>query len=65
MVPLENLAVIHARNPIAAEGAADRLAEDIGFPRDEIWVRETGPALAAHAGPGMVAVLAMPIVPAG
>lgn len=58
--PLEALAVMHARNPGMAEQLADVLAQRIGFPRERIWVRETGPALATHAGPGMVAVMAVP-----
>lgn len=58
--PLEALAVIHARNPRLAEQVADELAKRLGFPRERIWVRETGAALASHAGPGVVGVLAVP-----
>jgi len=61
--PLEALAVMHARNPSLAEQVADLLAQRVGFPRERIWVRETGPALATHAGPGMVAVMAVPVAP--
>ena len=39
---------------------ARRLAERTGFPREQIWVRETGPALSAHAGRGVIGVLAVP-----
>jgi DegV family protein with EDD domain len=59
--PLEHLAVVHTRKPEAAEKMAGRLAERIHFPKERIWVRETGAALATHAGPGVIGVLAVPI----
>jgi DegV family protein with EDD domain len=59
--PLEHLAVVHARSKELAEEIADRLAELTGFPRDRIWVEETGAVLAAHAGPGVIGILAVPI----
>jgi fatty acid-binding protein DegV len=40
---------------------ADRLAERFGFPRDGIWLEETGPVLATHAGPGVIGVLAVTV----
>jgi DegV family protein with EDD domain len=57
--PLEHLAVVHTRRQEMAEQMADWLAERTGFLRERIWVRETGPALASHAGPGVIAVLAV------
>lgn len=58
--PLEALAVVHARNAEMAEKVADELAQRLGFLRERITVRETGPALSTHAGPGVVGVLAVP-----
>jgi DegV family protein with EDD domain len=59
--PLEHLAVAHTRSQELAEQVADWLAERTGFPRDLIWVRETGAVLACHAGPGVIAVMAVPV----
>jgi DegV family protein with EDD domain len=58
--PLEYLAVVHTRRQALAEEVAGRLAERIRFPRGRIWVAETGPALASHAGPGVIGVMAVP-----
>jgi fatty acid-binding protein DegV len=58
--PLEHLAVVHTRRQEMAEGVAGRLAERIGFPRERVWVRETGVVLASHAGVGVIGVLAVP-----
>ena len=59
--PLEHLAVVHTRRQEIAEKMAERLAERIGFPRERIWVRETGAVLACHAGAGgVIGVLAVP-----
>jgi len=60
MGPLEHLAVVHTRRQEIAEQIADRLAERTGFPRERVWVRETGAVLACHAGVGVVGVLAVP-----
>lgn len=60
LAPLEHLAVVHTRRQQLAEDIADRLAELTGFARDLIWVAETGPALASHAGAGVLGVLAVP-----
>ena len=60
MGSLEHLAVVHTRSQKVAEDMAHRLAERTGFPRARIWVRETGAVLAAHAGPGVIGVLAVP-----
>jgi DegV family protein with EDD domain len=58
--PLEHLAVVHTRRQSIAEEMANRLAECTGFRREHVWVRETGPALASHAGPGVIGVLGVP-----
>ncbi|MBU0703373.1 MAG: DegV family protein [Chloroflexi bacterium] len=59
--PLEHLAVVHTRVPEKAQEMADWLAERTGFPRERVWVRETGAALACHAGAGVIGVLAVPV----
>jgi DegV family protein with EDD domain len=59
--PLDHLAVVHTRRQETAEEVADRLVERTGFPRERIWMRETGPALASHAGVGVIGVLAVPV----
>jgi len=58
--PLEHLAVVHTRRQEMAEQVAGWLVERIGFPRERIWVRETGVVLASHAGVGVIGVLAVP-----
>jgi DegV family protein with EDD domain len=65
MGPLEQLAVAHTRNQEMAEEMADTLAQRTGFPRERVWLLETGALLAAHGGPGLVAVLALPGLPHG
>jgi DegV family protein with EDD domain len=65
MGPLEHLAVAHTRNQEMAEEVADTLAQRTGFARERVWIRETGALLAAHGGPGLVAVLALPGLPDG
>lgn len=57
---LEHLAVVHTRRQETAEKVAERLAARIGFPRERVWVQETGVVLAAHAGLGVIGVLAVP-----
>ncbi len=57
--PLEHLAVVHTRREETAVEMADRLAEQTGFPRERVWVRETGAALASHGGRGVIGVLAV------
>jgi DegV family protein with EDD domain len=59
MGPLEHLAVVHTRSQEMAEEMANWLAERLAFPRERIWVRETGAVLASHAGAGAVGVLAI------
>ena len=58
--PLEHLAVVHTRRHEMAGEVAGRLAEHTGFPRERIWIQETGVVLASHAGPGVIGVLAVP-----
>jgi DegV family protein with EDD domain len=62
--PLEHLGVVHTRILQTAREMADRLAERIGFPQERIWVQETGPVLACHAGPRVLGVVALPTRPA-
>jgi fatty acid-binding protein DegV len=59
MGPLDHLAIIHTRSQEKAEEMANWLAENLAFPRERIWVRETGAVLASHAGEGAVGVLAI------
>ena len=59
--PLERLAVIHTRSLDRAHALADRLAKLTGYPRERILVQEIGAALASHAGPGVVGVVAVPV----
>jgi DegV family protein with EDD domain len=59
MGPLEYLAVAHARRGEVAAKTADQLAERTRFPRERIWVRETGVVLATHAGRGVMGILAV------
>jgi DegV family protein with EDD domain len=63
--PLEHLAVVHTRRQPMADKTADQLAQRTGFPREHIWIRETGPVLATHGGPGLIGILAVPIPPQG
>lgn len=58
--PLEHLAVVHIRRRGTADEMADRLAKRTGFPRERIWVGETGAALATHGGKGAIGVMTVP-----
>lgn len=58
---LEHLAVVHTRDQPLAEWVAQQLAQRIGFPEERIWMAEVGPALASHAGPGVIGILAVPV----
>lgn len=60
MGPLEQIAVVHTLSQELAEQVAGQLARRIGFPKERIWLRETGSVLASHAGPGVIGVLAVP-----
>ena len=57
--PLDHLAVVHARNAKVAEALAERVAERVRFPRDQVLVRETGAVVASHAGAGAVGIFAV------
>ncbi len=59
LMPLEQLAVMHTRSAERAHGVADALAHQLGFPRERIYVGETGPVLGVHAGPGVIGVAAV------
>jgi DegV family protein with EDD domain len=59
--PLEHLAVVHTRNQEVAEWLVEELAQHIGYPKERIWLHETGAVLATHAGPVVLGVLAVPI----
>jgi fatty acid-binding protein DegV len=59
LAPLEQLAVMHARNAEQAEALADQLAERLDFPREQIVIGETGVVVASHAGAGAVGVFAV------
>jgi len=61
MGALEHLAVIHTRQQEVAAKLTGQLAERFHFPQARIWVRETGAVLSTHAGPGAIAVLAVPL----
>lgn len=58
--PLEHAAVVHTRIPKIADVFADQLAQIAGFPREQIWLHETGAVLATHGGPGVLGILAAP-----
>lgn len=57
--PIETLAIAHTRSPDEAGALADLAAEASGVQRDTVVVREAGPALASHAGPGVLALAAI------
>jgi DegV family protein with EDD domain len=63
--PLEQMAVVHTRNHKTAERMVERLATRANFPKERVWMRETGAVLASHAGPGVIGVLAVPAVVGG
>ncbi|TKJ28700.1 MAG: hypothetical protein CEE40_10915 [Chloroflexi bacterium B3_Chlor] len=54
VAPLEKMAVIHTRLPERAASFADTLASATGVPRGQIPMVEMGPAIATHAGPGVI-----------
>lgn len=57
--PIEAVAVAHTRSPSEAAGLARRASEAAGVARDAVLVAEAGPALASHAGPGVLALAAV------
>ena len=57
--PLEAVAVGHTRRPEEAASLAAALEARLGRPPGSTVVAEAGPALSAHAGPGVLAVAAV------
>ena len=51
---IEVLAAAHTRNPEQAQQLADVIASVADYPRADLMMVEAGPALAVHAGPGML-----------
>jgi DegV family protein with EDD domain len=60
MGPMEHLAVAHTRSQELAEQVAKQLSDRFSLPLEKVWLRETGAVLATHAGPGVIAVVAIP-----
>jgi len=58
--PLETLAVVHIRRHQLAQEFADWVSEQLGYPRENIVIAETGPGLSCHGGPGVMGLLATP-----
>ena len=59
--PLETLAVVHIRQQQLAQEFADRVSEQLDYPREKIVIVETGPALSCHGGPGVMGLVAIPM----
>lgn len=67
LMPVEQLAVVHSRFAEVAADMAQKLAQLTGLPFDpaqsnsstSVIVGETGPALASHAGPKVIGVVAV------
>lgn len=59
LAPVRQLAVVHVRAPGLAQKVAERMAMALGYSRERVVVTETGPLLAAHAGPKVVGVAAV------
>jgi DegV family protein with EDD domain len=57
--PIEQLAVAHTRRSAEAAEFAAALAQRLGLAREDIPITEAGPALSAHAGPGVLAAAAV------
>jgi len=55
LAPARMLAVAHTRRPDEAAAWAEALAPQVGVALSETLVVEAGPALSAHAGPGVMA----------
>ncbi len=58
--PYQDLAVFHTRQPDVVMALADRLADRLNFPREQIQISEVGPVIASHAGPRAVAGIGVP-----
>jgi len=50
---VEDLAVIHSTTPDEAQEMANSITS---FPKERIHVQRVGPALATHAGPGVLGI---------
>lgn len=57
-----DVAVQHLANPQRAEEVARRLTDRLGL--EQVYVSEVGAVIGAHVGPGMVAVVIAPRMPA-
>jgi len=57
--PIEALAVAHTRRPEQAADLAATLARRLGLAPEAVLLAEAGPALSAHAGPGVLAAAAV------
>ena len=56
---LRRLGIMHTRLPDWAQTFADRLADELDFPRELIVIAEAGLALSAQGGPGIMAFAAV------
>lgn len=54
--PLAALSVAYSTDKEAAESLADRLADSVSFPREDILITRLGPAIGTHVGPGCLSV---------
>ncbi|NPA91084.1 MAG: DegV family protein [Chloroflexi bacterium] len=54
--PVETLWIPHTRRPRQARTLAERLASPLGLPLEHILIREAGPVLGSHVGPGALGV---------
>ncbi len=59
LMPVEQLAVVHSRFAEVAADVAQSLAELTGLSSSQMLFAETGPILAAHAGPKVIGVAAV------
>jgi DegV family protein with EDD domain len=59
LMPVEYLAVAHSRFAETATNMAQKLARLTRLPLSDVVIAETGPALASHAGPGVIGVAAV------
>ena len=59
IAPLDGLAIGHTARRERAEQFADQVAQDTGYPRQNIHVFEPGVAIASHSGPGLLAAVAL------
>ncbi len=57
--PLSLLGVAHTRQLSSAVDLAEQVAQEAGLSPEQILINEAGPALASHAGPGAVGIVAV------